>query len=145
MIRQCLRTGQLSSFTSRNYIPCKSGISIQQNYIVTSLTKSSVLIMNNNYFSPVIVKYEKKSLVIVNIACQSLSLSLYQGFTVSTVTIKHVCKVLARRVHVQPSFGHPFLEEIQGKLTLSLIIIYFMGKQAFWKASFQCLAKSLHV
>ena len=98
--------------------------------------------MNNNYFSPVIVKYQEKHLVIVNIACQSLSLSLYQGFTVSTVT-KTWCKVLARRVHVQLSFGHPFLEEIQGKLTLSLIILWEnkpSGKPVFnvWPKACMC-------
>lgn len=77
--------------------------------------------MNNNYFSPVIVKYQEKHLVIVNIAFQSLSLSLYQGFTVSTVT--KACLQSFSQKGVQPSFGRPFLEEIQGKFTLSLIIL----------------------
>ena len=77
--------------------------------------------MNNNYFSPVIVKYEEKNLVIVNIACQSLSLSLYQGFTVSTVIKARVQS--SSQKGVQPSFGWQFLKEIQGKFTLSLIIL----------------------
>ena len=78
--------------------------------------------MNNNYFSPVIVKYEEKNLVIVNIACQSLSLSLYQGFTVTTVT--KTCEQSFSQKGVQLSFGGPFLTEIQGKFTLSLIILW---------------------
>ena len=67
--------------------------------------------MNNNYFSPVIVKYEENNLVIVNIACQSLSLSLCQGFTVSTVT--KACVQSSSQKGVQPSFGCQFLKEIQ--------------------------------
>ena len=45
---------------------------------------------------------------------------------------------------VQPSYmyGCPFLEETQGKITQSLIILWEL-KHAFWTASFQCLAKSL--
>ena len=66
--------------------------------------------MNNNYFSPVIVKYEEKNLVKVNIACrQSLSLSLYQGFTVSTVTKE--CVQSFNQKSVQLSCGRPFLKK----------------------------------
>ena len=114
----------------------------KKNYIVTSLTKSSRLIMNNNYFSPVIVKYEEKSLVIVNIACQSLNLSLYQGFTVSTATKACVQsfsqKGACPAVLWMPIFG-------RNTRKIDFISYNFMGKQAFWKASFQSLAKSLHV
>ena len=41
---------------------------------------------------------------------------------------------------VLPSYGRLFLEEIQGKFTQS-----FMGKHAFWRTSFQCLAKRMCV
>ena len=97
--------------------------------------------MNNNYFSPVIVKYQEKHLVIVNIACQSLSLSLYQGFTVSTTT--KACVQSFSPKGVQPSFGRPFLEEIQGKFTLSLIILWEnkpSGKPVFnvWLRACMC-------
>ena len=44
---------------------------------------------------------------------------------------------------VQPSYGWPFLEEII-KRKIHLISYNFMGKHAFWKASFLCLAKSLY-
>ena len=43
---------------------------------------------------------------------------------------------------VQPPYGRPFLEEIQRKFTLSY---NFMGKHAFWTASFPYLAKCLDV
>ena len=107
---------------------------------------NNILRINNeqyrgNYFSPVIVKYEEKNLVIVNIACQSLSLSLYQGFTVSTVT--KACVQSSSQKGVQPSFGCQFLKEIQGKFTLSLIILG--ENKPSGKPVFQCLAKSLHV
>ena len=98
--------------------------------------------MNNNYFSPIIVKYEEKSLVIVNIACQSLNLSLYQGFTVSTATKACVQsfsqKGACPAVLWMPIFG-------RNTRKIDFISYNFMGKQAFWKASFQSLAKSLHV
>ena len=97
--------------------------------------------MNNNYFSPVIVKYQEKHLVIVNIACQSLSLSLYQGFTVSKVT--KACLQSFSQKGVQLSFGGPFLKEIQGKFTLSLIILWEnkpSGKPVFnvWLKACMC-------
>ena len=58
----------------------------------------------------------------MNIACsQSVSLSLYQGFIVSTVT--KACVQSFSQKGVQPSFGCQFLKEIQGKFPLSLIIL----------------------
>ena len=98
--------------------------------------------MNNNYFFPVIVKYEEKNLAIVNIACQSLSLSLYQGFTVSTITKAWVQSFSQKGAC--PAF---LWTPIFGRNTrkIHFISYNFMGKQAFWKATFQCLAKSLHV
>ena len=56
--------------------------------------------MNNNYFSPVIVKYEEKSLVIVNIVFHYIKVSLYQQ------SLKHVCKVLARKGSSHPLDAH---------------------------------------
>ena len=41
---------------------------------------------------------------------------------------------------VLPSYGRLFFEEMQGKFTQS-----FMGKHAFWRTSFQCLAKRMYV
>lgn len=41
---------------------------------------------------------------------------------------------------VLPSYGRLFFEEMQGKFTQS-----FMGKHAFWRTSFQCLAKRMCV
>ena len=98
--------------------------------------------MNNNYFSPVIVKYEEKSLVIVNIACQSLNLSLYQGFTVSTAT-KACVQSFSQKGACPAVLWMPIFEEIQGKLTLSLRILWEnkpSGKPVFkvWLKACMC-------
>ena len=85
--------------------------------------------MNNNYFYPVIVKYQEKHLVIVNIAFQSLSLSLYQGFTVSTVTKAYVQsfnqKGACPAILWTPIFG-------RNTRKIRFISYNFMAKQAFW-------------
>ena len=53
------------------------------NFYITNLDITKYLGITNVFFTPVIVKYMKKNLVIANILiCQSLGPSLYRGSTV---------------------------------------------------------------
>ena len=64
----------------------------------------------------------------------------FQGVYFPTLNVYYGdIKILARKVSSHPMDGH-FQKKYKKN---SLISCSFMGKHAFWMASFQCLAKSL--